>query len=90
MPFPAQRLFDLVGPGFLVGPGSLNVTINNVPASLTGDFVSTHGEPPHVFSLTVTGSPTVFINNRPVNCLLTTVAACGHAATTGSPTVFVN
>ena len=90
MPQPAMRLLDLVGPGPIVGPGSVNCFINDIPASLTGDVVTTHGEPPHVNPPTITGSPTVFVNDRPLNAVSLTTAPCGHVGSTGSPTVFVN
>lgn len=90
MPQPAQRLLDLVGPGPISGPGALTVFINAIPASLTGDTIIPHGEPPHTTAVTVTGSPNVFVEGRPINCVGITAASCAHVGITGSPNTFVN
>lgn len=87
MPLPACRLLDLVGPGVITGPGAPTVTINGIPASLMGDIVATHGEPPHVAVPIVVGAPTVFVMGIPPTAVGVSAAACGHMASIGSPTV---
>lgn len=86
----AQRQFDAVGPGAIVGPCSLNVKINDRKASIVNDFVTTHGEAPHISPPTQFGSPNVFVNDLNLNCTNLTVAICQHRGTTGSTNVHVN
>ncbi len=48
--------------GLIVGPGAPTVFINGAPASLPGDAIVGHGDPPHSGPVTVPApSTTVFI-----------------------------
>lgn len=89
MPGAARVGVDLASAGLITGPGSPTVWINNKPASLVGDTVAPHGEPPHTTPVIISGSGTVWINGRPSTVQAISAASCGHAVSTGSTTVFI-
>jgi uncharacterized Zn-binding protein involved in type VI secretion len=75
--------------GVITGPGSPNVFTNNKKASVLKDIVATHGDSPHVQPPIVSGSKSVFINNKPATVQTISKAACGHPVSTGSPNVYI-
>lgn len=64
------------------------VFINGLQVSIDGSDVEGHGVGEHAGPLTASGSPTVFINNIPVN-RTGDPDTCGHPRAEGSPDVFV-
>lgn len=87
-----SNLDKTIGGGILLN-GSINVFINNIPASFLGSQVSPHGccgEPGceiHCSSVIITGSSTVFVNNIQ-SIRMGDSASCGDPIISGSPNVF--
>lgn len=46
--------------GLIIGPGSQNIFIEGMKASLAGDVITSHGKPPHSTVFTVPGQSKVF------------------------------
>ena len=88
---PAGKVFEsLVGPGGVVtGPGAATVLIEGKPASIIGDTVSAHGEPPHSKPFIITGSSTVRIESRNATVVGISQATCGHKVSTGATSVII-
>ncbi len=89
MPGIAKVTVDLASAGVINGPGSPNVRVNNLPASLLGDAVGPHGEAPHTAATIATGSASVKFNNIPVTVQTISAASCGHQVSTGSINVSI-
>ncbi len=89
MPSAARVTADLVQAGVINGPGATKVLINNLPASVVGDAVAAHGDVPHAKATIVTGSTTVYFENRPATVQTLSAASCGHKVTTGSINVII-
>jgi uncharacterized Zn-binding protein involved in type VI secretion len=85
--FPAARKGDTTGHGGVIVTGSPSVTINGVPAALTGISSATCKLHPCVQAVVV-GSASVFINNVPAAHIGGTTS-CGAPITTGSPDVLI-
>lgn len=81
---------DLVSTGVITGPGAPTVLVNGSIASTILDTVAPHGSPPHSKAITITGASTVIAQFFPLNLMGTTIATCGHSATTGSPNVLAS
>lgn len=80
---------DIFGAGVVLGAGSVTTRIDGAPASLVGDLIAPHGEPPHSAGVIANGSSTVLIDGRPVAAQAISIATCGHPASSGSVTTFV-
>jgi len=88
MPTPVCRIgIDRFATGVIVGPGAPTVLVGGVPVSVIFDQISTHGEPPHTVATVVKAATTVFAEGRPITVQGTSIASCGHPASTGIPTV---
>lgn len=85
MPGAARALQDSAG-GLIIG-GASSVLVNNMPASIMGDAVTSHGENQHQSASMIVGSPTVFAQGLPV-VRQGDPSSCGHIAT-GSSNVLV-
>jgi len=81
---------DLVSTGVITGPGAKTVQVGFAPCSTIFDTVAPHGSPPHSKAITITGASTVAAEFFPVNLMTTTIATCGHTASTGCPTVLAS
>lgn len=87
MPAVARVGVDQVASGVITGPGSATVFVDGLPASVIGDTVSAHGEPPHTTPTVATGSSTVFVDGKPLTLQGISTVSCGHSVSTGSATV---
>ncbi len=81
---PICRMGDLsAGLGKAIAT-SRTVYANFLPVALVGNMLTPHIKGPrHAVSRIVTGSPTVFIEGRPV-ARLGSISSCGHKMITGS------
>lgn len=85
----AHRLGDPNDDGAaIVSIPQSTVFVNDLQASIDGSQVEEHGIGEHDNPFTDSGSPTVFINNIPVN-RTGDPDTCGHARAEGSPDVFI-
>jgi uncharacterized Zn-binding protein involved in type VI secretion len=89
MPGAARVLVDTVVAGVITGPGVPSVVINGAPASVVGDTVAAHGEPPHTTPTIATGSTTVIIGGKFATVQDISVASCQHKVSAGSLNVII-
>lgn len=89
MPGAARAGVDQVAGGLITGPGIPSVQINRSPASVLGDAVAAHGEPPHTVATITSGSKTVTIGGRPATVQTISTASCQHTVSTGSINVII-
>ncbi len=69
---------------------SKTVLVNGLPAALMGDILTPHIKgPKHAVSKIVTGSPTVFVEGRPL-ARVGSITSCKHRMITGSFNVFTS
>lgn len=87
---PLCRMGDInTGFGKVVAT-SKTVYANFLPVALLGDLLTPHIKGPrHAASIIITGSPTVFVEGRPVARFGST-ALCGHKMITGSMNIFTS
>jgi uncharacterized Zn-binding protein involved in type VI secretion len=85
--FSAARKGDAIGHGGAIVSGSPSVTINGIPAALTGISSASCTLHPSAQAV-VAGSASVFINNVPA-ALVGATTSCGAPITTGSPDVLI-
>lgn len=87
---PLCRMFDINNGFGQVVATSKTVYANFLPVALMGDPLTPHLKGSrHAVSKIVTGSPTVFVEGRPV-ARLGSIATCGHRMITGSPNVLTS
>ena len=81
---PICRMGDLsAGLGKAIAT-SRTVYANFLPVALMGDMLTPHIKGPrHAVSKIITGSPTVFVEGRPV-ARFGSISSCGHKMITGS------
>ncbi|QXP54516.1 PAAR domain-containing protein [Cellulophaga sp. HaHa_2_95] len=70
--------------GPVIGPGAINILVNNKPAALIGDICTCVGPP----DMIAQGAPNVFFNGVPVACQ-GDMTAHGGVITVGEPNVII-
>lgn len=66
--------------GVITGPGSVTTKADMLPASLVGDLIASHGEPPHAAAKVTKGSACCIIDGRPATIQTLSIASCAHPA----------
>ncbi len=84
-----SRIGDTNQVGGQIIRGAGTVFANGIPVGLHVSPITPHpAGPKHKASVTITASPTVFVEGQPV-LRVGTVTSCGHIIITGSPTIDV-
>jgi uncharacterized Zn-binding protein involved in type VI secretion len=81
-----SRVGDQCSGGGKIVNGAGTVFANGIAVGLHVSSITSHDDGPHRNASTTSGSPTVFVEGKPVLRVGSSIS-CGHSVTQGSPDV---